>query len=110
MNTILVTGATGNVGRPLVANLSDAGAQVRAVNRRPDTAGLPAGVEVVASAAAGLAGATAAFLNSRALGGELSAMVDLATVRDTKSYLAESARHVRRWCHDFVTASGAEAG
>ena len=52
MNTILVTGATGNVGRPLVTHLVDAGANVRAVTRNPDTAQLPAGVHVVTSAAA----------------------------------------------------------
>ena len=36
METIVVTGATGNVGRPLVAELLAAGAEVRAVSRRPD--------------------------------------------------------------------------
>ena len=39
--TIVVTGATGNVGRPLVAELVAAGARVRAVTRTPKTAGLP---------------------------------------------------------------------
>jgi uncharacterized protein YbjT (DUF2867 family) len=78
MNTILVTGATGNVGRPLVTHLVNAGANVRAVTRRPDTAQLPAGVELVTSAAAGLPGAAAVFLNSRALGEELADVVRLA--------------------------------
>ena len=41
--TIVVTGATGNVGRPLVAELAAAGARVRAVTRTPETAGFPAG-------------------------------------------------------------------
>ncbi|MCP3800619.1 NAD(P)H-binding protein [Allokutzneria sp. A3M-2-11 16] len=45
--TILVTGATGNVGRGVVAQLLDAGQAVRAVTRNPATANLPAGVEVV---------------------------------------------------------------
>ncbi|MFH8574650.1 NAD(P)H-binding protein [Streptomyces zaomyceticus] len=40
---IVVTGATGNVGRPLVELLAAAGEQVTAVSRRP-AAGLPAGV------------------------------------------------------------------
>ncbi|MER5967056.1 NAD(P)H-binding protein [Streptomyces sp. NPDC002057] len=40
---IVVTGATGNVGRPLVELLAAAGEQVTAVSRRPAT-GLPAGV------------------------------------------------------------------
>lgn len=44
---IVVTGATGNVGRQVVAQLIDRGAQVRAVTRDPGSAGLPAGVEVV---------------------------------------------------------------
>ena len=44
--TVLVTGATGNVGRPLVAALVDAGARVRAVTRNPESAGFPSQVEV----------------------------------------------------------------
>jgi uncharacterized protein YbjT (DUF2867 family) len=47
MNHILVTGATGNVGRQVVSQLAGAGAQVRAMSRNPDTARLPAEVEVV---------------------------------------------------------------
>jgi uncharacterized protein YbjT (DUF2867 family) len=42
---IVVTGATGNVGRPLVAELQAAGVQVTAVSRQP--AQLPAGVRHV---------------------------------------------------------------
>ncbi|HJT91938.1 MAG TPA: NAD(P)H-binding protein [Mycobacterium sp.] len=78
MNAILVTGATGNVGRPLVARLVKAGAEVRAVTRNPDTAEFPDGVHVESSAADGLAGASAVFLNSRALGDELADVVSLA--------------------------------
>jgi uncharacterized protein YbjT (DUF2867 family) len=78
MNAILVTGATGNVGRPLVTQLLDAGAEVRAVTRYPATAQLPEGAKVVSSAAAGLPGASAVFLNSRALGEELADVVRLA--------------------------------
>ncbi|MER6096040.1 NAD(P)H-binding protein [Streptomyces sp. NPDC001728] len=40
---IVVTGATGNVGRPLVELLAEAGEEVTAVSRRP-AEGLPAGV------------------------------------------------------------------
>ena len=36
--TIVVTGATGNVGRPLVSELAAAGARVRAITRTPQTA------------------------------------------------------------------------
>jgi len=73
--TIVVTGATGNVGRPLVADLVDAGARVRAVTRAPDIAGFPPGVEVAGSAADALPGASAVFLNSRALQGQPAEVV-----------------------------------
>jgi uncharacterized protein YbjT (DUF2867 family) len=73
--TIVVTGATGNVGRPLVAELAAAGASVRAVTRSPKTARFPSGVEVFASAADALPGASAVFLNSRALGPDLPDVV-----------------------------------
>ncbi len=45
--TILVTGATGNVGRLVVDRLLAAGARVRALTARPERAALPAEVEVV---------------------------------------------------------------
>jgi uncharacterized protein YbjT (DUF2867 family) len=73
--TIVVTGATGNVGRPLVSELAGAGARVRAVTRTPETAGFPDGVEAVGSAVDALPGASAVFLNSRALGDDLADVV-----------------------------------
>ncbi|MGX1884410.1 SDR family oxidoreductase [Streptomyces sp. NPDC055287] len=45
--TILVTGATGTVGRRVVAELVRRGERVRALTRDPAKAGLPAGVETV---------------------------------------------------------------
>jgi len=48
MNRILVTGATGRVGGEVVSELLAAGLPVRALTRRPEAAGLPAGVEIVA--------------------------------------------------------------
>jgi uncharacterized protein YbjT (DUF2867 family) len=45
--TILVTGATGQVGRHVVAQLAAAGEQVRALTRDPARAALPEGVDVV---------------------------------------------------------------
>ena len=45
---VLVTGATGRVGRLVVDELLHAGVPVRALTRRPEHAALPAGVEVVA--------------------------------------------------------------
>jgi uncharacterized protein YbjT (DUF2867 family) len=44
---ILVTGATGNVGRSLVDTLDAGGHRVRAIARTPDRAALPASVDVV---------------------------------------------------------------
>jgi uncharacterized protein YbjT (DUF2867 family) len=64
-----VTGATGRVGRAVVAELRRAGVPVRALTRRPADAGLPADVEVVAgdltapeSLDAALRGVDAVFL------------------------------------------------
>jgi uncharacterized protein YbjT (DUF2867 family) len=48
MSRVLVTGATGRIGREVVARLLAAGAEVRALTRDPAAARLPAGVEVVA--------------------------------------------------------------
>jgi uncharacterized protein YbjT (DUF2867 family) len=47
MKRILVTGATGTVGRQVVSQLPAAEVRVRALTRNPDAAGLPPGVEVV---------------------------------------------------------------
>ncbi|TIX38829.1 MAG: NAD-dependent epimerase/dehydratase family protein, partial [Mesorhizobium sp.] len=45
--TILVTGATGNVGRNVVEQLVKRGANVRALVRNPSKANFPARVDVV---------------------------------------------------------------
>ncbi|GAA4841076.1 NAD(P)H-binding protein [Actinomycetospora corticicola] len=67
---ILVTGATGNIGRELVDLLVARGQDVRALTRDPDRAGLPAPVEVVrgdpsdgGALSAALDGVDAVFLN-----------------------------------------------
>ena len=67
--TILVTGATGNVGRQVVSQLLNTGVTVRALARNPDSAGLPDGAEVVRgdlaapdTLAASLDGVEAVFL------------------------------------------------
>ncbi|MER5729842.1 NAD(P)H-binding protein [Streptomyces sp. NPDC002138] len=86
---IVVTGATGNIGRTLVALLAEAGEDVLAVSRRPRPEGLPAGVRHAqadigdsASMRPALEGADALFL---LLGGELNghgedpnALIDVA--------------------------------
>lgn len=67
--TVLVVGATGNVGRHVVAGLRDAGAAVRAATREVGAARFPGGVDVVRAdvrepdtVAAAAEGADAAFL------------------------------------------------
>jgi uncharacterized protein YbjT (DUF2867 family) len=91
MTTVLVTGATGNVGRPLVTLLINAGTKVRAVTRRPDFSGFPAEVDVVTSASTGLDGADAVFLNSRALGDDLATVVKRARSQGVTRLVALSA-------------------
>ncbi len=66
---VLVTGATGRVGRVVVDTLTDAGVPVRALTHRPEAAAWPANVEVVtgdltvpASLDAALQGVGAVFL------------------------------------------------
>jgi len=61
-NVIVVSGATGSVGREVVSQLLDARASVRALVRDPDSADLPAAVDVARadlSDAASLTGALA---------------------------------------------------
>jgi uncharacterized protein YbjT (DUF2867 family) len=47
MKRVLVTGATGNVGRQVVSQLLATDCRIRALTRNPDGAGLPRPVEVV---------------------------------------------------------------
>lgn len=91
MFTILVTGATGNVGRPLVMQLTAAGASVRAVTRNPDSAGLPPGIALYRSALDALPGSDAVFLNSRALGDQLAETIGAARRTGVRRLVALSA-------------------
>ena len=84
IRTVVVTGATGNVGRPLVKELTQAGIEVRAVSRTP-------GAGTFGSALDALPGADAVFLNSRALGGELEATVAAAVKAGVTRLVALSA-------------------
>ncbi|WP_225822509.1 NAD(P)H-binding protein [Streptomyces naphthomycinicus] len=74
---IVVTGATGNVGRALVDRLLAAGAPVRALTRDPRRAALPGRAEVVRfrpdDPAALFAGATKLFLYAQAVSAPLLA-------------------------------------
>lgn len=91
--TVLVTGATGQVGRHLVRHLLADGHHVRALTRRPDTAGLPAEVDLrlgdptrpdaVAEAARG---ADAAFWNWMGF--------DVTGARESVDALAAEVGHV----------------
>jgi uncharacterized protein YbjT (DUF2867 family) len=88
---ILITGATGNVGRPLVEALVQHGAKVRAVTRS-SSPGLPADVEI--DPAGSLDGVTSLFLNSRALGKSMSYFVARACALGVKRIVALSAINV----------------
>jgi len=83
MNPTLVTGATGRVGRLVVAELLAAGVPVRALTRRPSAAELPAAVDVFAgdlaapeSLDAALQGVSAVFLLWTAPPGTVGAVVE----------------------------------
>jgi uncharacterized protein YbjT (DUF2867 family) len=47
MKRILVTGATGNVGRQVVSQLLSTDCRIRALTRNPDAAKLPHRIEVM---------------------------------------------------------------
>jgi uncharacterized protein YbjT (DUF2867 family) len=95
---ILVTGATGNVGRILVDLLDGAGAPVRAVSRSPHTAGLPTRVDVVAGDPArpgtvidALQGVSAIVLNPRAVADAAPELLALAASRGVRQVVVLSA-------------------
>ncbi|WP_214415268.1 NAD(P)H-binding protein [Sphaerisporangium fuscum] len=66
-DTILVTGATGNVGRQVTIQLAEAGLPVRAMTRRPESASMPEGVEVVRGDLADVAGLDAVLTGAAAV-------------------------------------------
>ncbi|MFG2844728.1 NAD(P)H-binding protein [Kitasatospora sp. NPDC048296] len=92
---ILVTGATGTVGRLLVDLLLAQGAEVRAVTRQPDVAALPSGAEVVAgNLSSALKGVTAVFLNPRVIGEHAAELLALAQEQGVRRVVALSAVNV----------------
>ncbi|MFB7259090.1 NAD(P)H-binding protein [Streptomyces nojiriensis] len=88
---LLITGATGKVGREAVDQLLALGRPVRALSRNPEEANLPEGVEVVAgspadpaSLAAAFAGVTAALVVlSGDVGGEAANVAAAARAAGT---------------------------
>ncbi|QEV17576.1 NAD(P)H-binding protein [Streptomyces alboniger] len=86
---IVVTGATGNVGRALVTQLTAEQAPVRGLTRSPERAGLPAAAQVArfdlsgdqpepADLAPLLDGATGLFLHLQAVGTHTEALLEAA--------------------------------
>lgn len=82
--SVVVTGATGAVGRCVVAELLHAGCRIRAVSRRPAAAQLPAGAEVVAGDLAEPGTLRAAFSGA--------AQLVLISLPDTVQEVVEHAR------------------
>jgi uncharacterized protein YbjT (DUF2867 family) len=95
---ILVTGATGTMGRPVVDVLVSEGVKVRAVVHDPQAANLPAQVELVEgdlsrppTIAPFLEGVTALFLHPRAVGLAAGELLALARERGVERVVALSA-------------------
>ncbi|MBO0511418.1 NAD(P)H-binding protein [Streptomyces beijiangensis] len=98
---ILITGATGLVGSPLVDILHTEGADVRAVSRDPSAARMPVGVEVVegdpsrpGTLAAAMDGVTSLFLHPRAAGERAAELVALARERGVRRVVAMAALNI----------------
>jgi uncharacterized protein YbjT (DUF2867 family) len=126
---VLVTGATGNVGRQVVDQLVGGGAGVRALVRKPEGAGLPDGVELVrgdladpASLDAALAGVDVVFLVWPFLGSDgASAVVDAIArrarrvvylssmgVRDDRERQADSINQSHAELERLIASSGVD--
>src|SRR3979409_183414 len=99
---ILVTGATGNVGRELVSLLLDDGAEVAAVTRDPATTALPSGVQLVGgdpshpqTLAPAPRGVEAIFLNLRSVGDAAAELLSLAAEQGVQRVVLLSALTVQ---------------
>jgi uncharacterized protein YbjT (DUF2867 family) len=119
---IVVTGATGNVGRPLVETLAATGEQVTAVSRRAQT--VPAGVRSFQADMSepetlkpALDGAEAVFLltspDFHVANGDLGAVVDVVRASGVQRVVLLSSQGVGTKRHpsgleDVVTQSGLE--
>ncbi|MBB3773331.1 uncharacterized protein YbjT (DUF2867 family) [Angulomicrobium tetraedrale] len=88
--TILVTGSTGTIGAQVLAQLRGRNADVRALTRSPETAGLPVGVTAVRgdladpdSARAAMTGVSTLFVLAPNVADELTqAMLTLTVARE----------------------------
>ncbi|NIH79081.1 NAD(P)H-binding protein [Amycolatopsis viridis] len=121
---IVITGATGNVGRPLVQALAAAGEVVTAVSRRISETDVPAGVRVWQGDLAqpvnlkgAFDGADAVFLLTSgdfvSSGGNLGEVMDVARAAGVRRVVLLSSQGVSSGNHsseleDAVTASGLE--
>ncbi|MGW4906718.1 NAD(P)H-binding protein [Streptomyces sp. NPDC004270] len=96
---IVVTGATGNVGRALVARLVADGRPVRALTRAPETAGLPEKAEVVQfrsdDQAALFEGADKVFLYVQGAGGRMPELLDAARAAGVRQVVLLSSGIIR---------------
>jgi uncharacterized protein YbjT (DUF2867 family) len=119
---ILVTGATGTVGRVVVNLLLEDGERVAGVTRNPAAAQLPSGVRVVSgdpsrpqTLAAALSGVRAIFLVPRAVGGATGELLSLAVAQGVERVVLVSALTVehahgeRRFIDAFKAAEDAVA-
>ncbi|MDT7538469.1 MAG: hypothetical protein QOI82_2054 [Actinomycetota bacterium] len=95
--TVLVTGATGRIGRPVVGELLAAGVPVRALSRTPAEANLPAAVDAVAgdltdpeSLERALAGVRTVFLLWTVLLTSAAAVLDRIAARAERVVLLSS--------------------
>ena len=111
---ILITGATGNVGREAVKHLVAEGQQVVAVSRHPPPGMFPAGARVIQgdpsrpeTFAAALSGIQAILLSPRAVGAAASRLLTLAAQRGVRRVVVLSALTVeygggyRRFADEF---------
>lgn len=99
---ILITGATGNVGREVVYGVLEAGAGVQAMTRNPDSATLPDNVEMVRGDLADVPG-----LEERVRGVEAVFLVWPFFTDDGAAGVVDTfARHARRIVYLSAEAAG----
>ncbi|VBA32581.1 SDR family oxidoreductase [Mycobacterium attenuatum] len=98
---ILVTGATGTIGGPLVTRLAADNVPARAIARRPGQGGLPPNVEFIAADLSrldairpALRDVTALFIHSRAVGAAAPALLRLAAAHGVERVVVLSAINV----------------